>query len=217
MAKHEIHQFDGYSGYESLLDHKNISFPPIPAELQEVLSPEAIRFAIELHREFSPKIDDLLKKRTERQERIDSGELPHFLPETEEIRDSEWKVAPIQNDLEKRWVEITGPVDRKMMINALNSGADVFRADFEDSLSPTWENIIQGQQNLSDAVDDTIEYTSPEGKEYQLGDKTATLFVRPRGLHLTEGHVLVDGKPISASLFDFGTYFFNNSKKLIQK
>src|SRR3990167_5869330 len=189
---------------------------PISQELHEALSPEAIKFAVDLHREFSPQIKVLLEERKIKQQEIDSGIFPDFLPETEGIRNGEWQVEPIPDDLKKRWVEITGPVDRKMMINALNSGANVFMADFEDSLSPTWQNILEGQQNLSDAVKGTIQYTSPEGKEYRLGDKPAVLFVRPRGLHLKEENVMVDGEPISASLFDFGVYFFNNARRLIE-
>ena len=151
------------------------------------------------------------------QQEIDSGKIPDFLPETAGIRQSEWKVAPIPKDLLDRRVEITGPVDRKMIINALNSGASVFMADFEDSNSPTWSNNIEGQHNLRDAVRGTIRYESPEGKRYQLGSKPATLLVRPRGWHLDEKHFLVDGKPISASLFDFGLFFFHNATALLSK
>lgn len=189
---------------------------PIPPEFQDALSPESIKFATELHRKFGPQIQELLVKRKERQDQIDSGSFPDFLPETKHIRESEWHVAEIPDDLQKRHVEITGPVDRKMMINALNSGADVFMADFEDSTSPTWRNIMQGQQNLSDAIDRSIEYTNPEGKKYTIQANPAVLFVRPRGLHMTDQHVVVDGQPISASLFDFGVYFFNNAHMLIE-
>ena len=148
---------------------------------------------------------------------IDAGALPGFLPETAHIRESTWTVAPIPRDLLDRRVEITGPVDRKMIINALNSGASVFMADFEDSNSPTWMNNLEGQANLRDAVEGTISFVSPEGKRYQLNDHVATLLVRPRGWHLDERHFLVDGKPISGSLFDFGLYFFHNAHRLIRK
>ena len=156
-------------------------------------------------------------KRRERQAKLDQGELPDFLPETAGIREQEWTVAPIPKDLIDRRVEITGPVDRKMIINALNSGANVFMADFEDSNSPTWSNNLDGQNNLRDAVNRTINFVSPEGKSYALVDKTATLLVRPRGWHLVEKHFLVDGKPISGSLFDFGLYFFHNAQNLMAR
>ena len=142
--------------------------------------------------------------------------MPDFLPETRKVRESDWKVAPTPPDLQKRWVEITGPVERKMMINAFNSGANVFMADFEDSLSPTWENVVQGQQNLIDAVRKTIAFDSPEGKSYRLSPKIAVLLVRPRGWHLVEKHVLIDDLPISASILDFGLYFFHNARELQQ-
>ncbi len=150
-----------------------------------------------------------------RQAEIDAGHYPDFLTETAEIRTSEWKVAPIPADLMDRRVEITGPVDRKMVINALNCGANVFMADFEDANSPTWTNNLDGQINLRDAIRRTIEFTSPEGKKYKLNDKIATLLVRPRGWHLDEKHVLLGGKPISGSLFDFGLFFFHNAKQQI--
>ncbi|HNB54340.1 MAG TPA: malate synthase A, partial [Anaerolineales bacterium] len=140
-----------------------------------------------------------------------------FLPETKSIREEGWQVAPIPADLQQRWVEITGPVDRKMMINALNSGADVFMADFEDALSPTWNNLLEGHQNLMDAIRRTIELTTPDGKSYRLNDQTATLMVRPRGWHLSEKHVHVDGEPISASLFDFGLYLYHNAHELMER
>ena len=151
------------------------------------------------------------------QREIDNGKFPNFLPETAEIRRSEWKVAPIPKDLMDRRVEITGPVDRKMIINALNSGANVYMADFEDSNTPTWSNNIEGQHNLRDAIRGTIRYESPEGKKYELGPKLATLLVRPRGWHLNEKHFLAEGKPISGSLFDFGLFFFHNAAALLQK
>src|SRR6266852_7136722 len=188
--------------------------PAHPAQ-ERVLTPAALEFIVELQRRFDPRRVELLGARAERQKRLDAGEKPDFLPDTKSIRESEWTVAAIPADLQDRRVEITGPVDRKMIINALNSGANVFMADFEDSNSPTWNNNIEGQHNLRDAVRGTIRYESPEGKRYQVGPNPATLFVRPRGWHLDEKHFLVDGKPISASLFDFGLYFFHNVRSLI--
>lgn len=190
---------------------------PVTDQYAEILTPEAMAFVVELHRRFNPTREALLQRRAERQARLDAGELPDFLPETRHIREGDWKVAPPPHDLQDRRVEITGPVDRKMMINALNSGARVFMADFEDANSPTWSNVVEGQINLRDAVQGTISYRSPEGKEYRLNEKVAVLLVRPRGWHLVERHVLVDGKPISASLFDFGLYFFHNAKRLLAK
>ena len=181
------------------------------------LRPEARAFLLKLAERFEGRRQELLARRKEVQRNIDSGWLPDFLPETAEIREASWKVAPIPKDLTDRRTEITGPVDRKMIINALNSGASVFMADFEDSNSPTWSNNIEGQQNLYDAIRGTIQFVSPEGKRYQLAPKTATLFVRPRGWHLNEKHFLVDGKPISGSLFDFGLYFFHNAKELLRR
>jgi malate synthase len=186
------------------------------AEL-EILTPEASRFLTQLAREFEPRRHELLGRRRIRQQEIDAGRMPDFLPETASIRASGWKVAPIPPDLLDRRVEITGPVDRKMIINALNSGANVFMADFEDSNSPTWDNNIQGQQNLRDAVRGTISYLSDAGRRYELNATVATLIVRPRGWHLAEKHFLVDGQPISASLFDFGLFFFHNAHELIRK
>jgi malate synthase len=183
----------------------------------EVLTPEAAMFLTRLARKFGPRRQELLALRRVRQQQIDGGQLPDFLPETAQIRDQEWKVASIPNDLLDRRVEITGPVDRKMIINALNSGASVFMADFEDSNSPTWQNNLEGQFNLRDAVEGTISYISPEGKRYQLNPQVATLMVRPRGWHLDEKHFTVNGKPISGSLFDFGLYFFHNAKRLMAK
>jgi len=186
-------------------------------EFAEILTEPALQFVASLHREFNGRRKQLLERRAERQRAIDAGHFPDFLPETAHIRESEWRVAPTPPDLEDRRVEITGPVDRKMMINALNSGARVFMADFEDALSPTWENVVQGQINLRDAVRRTISFESPDGRVYRLADKTATLVVRPRGWHLVERHVLVDGEPISASLFDFGLYFFHNAQELLAR
>ncbi len=181
----------------------------------QILTPEAQAFLAKLARTFEDRRQDLLARRRVRQQQIDAGHLPDFLPETRTIREQEWTVAPIPPDLVDRRVEITGPVDRKMIINALNSGANVFMADFEDSNSPTWRNNLEGQANLRDTVAGTISYTSPEGKQYRLNSRVATLLVRPRGWHLDEKHFAVDGKPISASLFDFGLYFFHNAKLLI--
>jgi malate synthase len=183
----------------------------------QVLTAEACAFVTKLAREFEPRRRELLARRGIRQKRIDAGEMPDFLPETAGVRAQDWTVAPIPQDLLDRRVEITGPVERKMIINALNSGANVFMADFEDSNSPTWQNNLEGQINLRDAIDGTIRYTSPEGKSYELNSRVATLLVRPRGWHLTERHFPVDGEPISASLFDFGFYFFHNAARLIAK
>ncbi|MER3429165.1 MAG: malate synthase A [Pyrinomonas sp.] len=184
---------------------------------EQVFTAEALEFLVELHRRFNPTRLELLRLRAERQARLIAGERPDFLAETAEIRRAEWKVAPIPDDLQDRRVEITGPVERKMMINALNSGARIFMADFEDALSPTWENIVYGQQNLIEAVRRTIQFTSPEGRLYKLNDKTATLVVRPRGWHLVEKHIVVDGQYISASLADFGLYFFHNARELLAR
>ncbi|MBA3438608.1 MAG: malate synthase A [Pyrinomonadaceae bacterium] len=188
---------------------------PLAPQFAEILTPEATAFVEQLHRQFNPTREALLGRRAERQAEIDKGALPDFLSETAQVRSAEWKVAPTPADLQKRWVEITGPVDRKMMINDLNSGANGFMADFEDSLSPTWENVVLGQLNLKDAIRRRIEFTNPDGRVYQLKEETAVLMVRPRGWHLTEKHYLVDGAPISASLFDFGLYFFHNAHELI--
>src|SRR6266705_658112 len=185
-----------------------------PSGCAEILEPAALQFLGALARRFEPERQRRLVRRRERQQELDAGRLPDFLPETKEIRDRDWTVAPIRPDLTDRRVEITGPVERKMMINALNSGANVFMADFEDANAPTWENNLTGQQNVRDAVTRTIAYTSPEGKRYALEAKTATLVVRPRGWHLVEKHLTVDGQPISASLFDFGLTFFHTATKL---
>jgi len=183
----------------------------------EILTPEALEFIYKLEQKFGQRRLDLLYLREQRQREINYGKMPDFLPETEAVRKSEWQVAPIPPDLEDRRVEITGPVDRKMIINALNSGANVFMADFEDSNSPTWPNIVEGQINLRDAVEGTITYSNPEGKFYRLNEKTATLMVRPRGWHLNEKNILVEGAPMSASLVDFGLFFFHNAARLIEK
>src|SRR5690349_24070530 len=190
---------------------------PLPPDCADILSPPALDFLVSLARHFEPERRRLLERRVARQHQLDGGRLPDFLPETRDIREREWTVAPIRPDLTDRRVEITGPVERKMMINALNSGANVFMADFEDSNAPTWENNVRGQANVRDAVAGTIAYTSPEGKRYALEPKTATLVVRPRGWHLIEKHVLVDGQPIAASLFDFGLAFFHPAAALVAR
>lgn len=183
-----------------------------------ILSPEALAFLAKLHTKYNQARLDLLSKRVENQKTIDSGLLPDFLSETKNMReDPSWKVTPPPSDMQKRYVEITGPTEKKMMINALNSGANTFMADFEDALSPTWSNVLEGQSNLIEAIERTLSFTSPEGKHYQLQDKTAVLMVRPRGWHLDEKHLLLDGQPISASIFDFGLYVFHNAQKLLKQ
>jgi malate synthase len=189
---------------------------PREGRAEEILTEDALEFVAGLHRRFNPRREQLLSARVERQERIAAGELPDFLPETRELREADWRVDPAPSDLQDRRVEITGPVERKMMINALNSGARCFMADFEDANSPTWENCVQGQANLIDAIERTIELTTPEGKDYRLNEATAVLIVRPRGWHLPERHVLVDGESISASLFDFGLYLFHCGHGLLE-
>jgi malate synthase len=190
---------------------------PVSGAHAEILTPGAVAFLAKLHRAFEGQRQELLARRAARQREIDAGALPDFLPETREIRESSWTVATIPADLCHRTVEITGPVDRKMIINALNSGADVFMADFEDSNSPTWANNLDGQVNLRDTVRRVITYEGPEGKRYALKAETAVLFVRPRGWHLPEKHLWVDGAPISASLFDFGLFFLHNAQEQIAR
>ena len=180
-----------------------------------MLTPDALAFVGDLVRRFAPRIRELLERRRAAQARFDAGATPDFLAETASVRSDGWTVAPEPADLQDRRVEITGPVDRKMIINALNSGAQVFMADFEDANSPTWANVVTGQANLMDAVRRTITYTSEGGKQYALNESIATLLVRPRGFHLLERHCLVDGQPIPAMLFDFGMYFFHNAAALI--
>lgn len=190
---------------------------PLTPSYQKVLTSEALHFLAALQRKFNPRRLELLNLRTKRQEQLDAGFIPHFSPETQHIRDdASWRIASTPQALQERKVEITGPVERKMMINALNSGASIFLADFEDALSPTWNNVIEGQLNLIEAVNRNLSFTSPEGKYYALNEKTATLVVRPRGWHLPEKHILVDGQPISGSLFDFGLYFFHNVHQTIK-
>jgi malate synthase len=188
---------------------------PVTPAYAEILTPEAMSFVAKLVRTFADRRTELLQRRVQRQAALDAGNLPDFLPETEHIRTSEWTIAPIPPDLQDRRVEITGPVERKMIINALNSGAKVFMADFEDSLSPTWDGTIEGQLNLRDAINRTISFASPEGKQYTLQEQIATLLVRPRGWHLPEKHVKIDGQQVSGGLFDFGLYFFHNAKTLL--
>jgi malate synthase len=183
----------------------------------QILTGDAVAFAARLQRAFGPRRTELLARRVARQVRFDAGELPDFLPETRAVRDGEWTCDPVPADIRDRRVEITGPVDRKMIINALNCGANVFMADFEDANTPRWDNNIQGQLNLRDAIRRRIDYVSPEGKAYRLNERTATLFVRPRGWHLPEKHVLVDGEPISGGIFDFALYFFHNAKELVAR
>jgi malate synthase len=184
---------------------------------REVLTPEALAFVASLVERFRPRIEELLALRRQRQARLDEGIKPDFLPETAAIREAQWQVAPPPPDLADRRVEITGPVDRKMVINALNSGARCFMADFEDASSPTWNAMVEGQANLRDAIRRTISYTGPEGREYRLNNRTATLLVRPRGWHLSEKHVNFEGRPIPAALFDFGLYFFHNARELVAR
>jgi malate synthase len=190
---------------------------PDHPDAPRILTPEALDFVADLCARFEPERERLLAAREARQQRINAGELPGFLPETAAIRAAEWKVGPIPPDLWDRRVEITGPVDRKMIVHALNSGAKTFMADFEDATAPTWANLIGGQGNLFDAVRRQIDFVSPEGKAYQLNPVTATLIVRPRGWHLNEAHVELDGKPISGSLFDFGLFLFHNGRELLER
>jgi malate synthase len=198
---------------------KGVEFvAPAMEQYPEILTPEAVAFVVGLQRTFNEHRKTLLQARVARQKRLDAGERPDFLQETKGIRESEWTVAPLPKDLLDRRVEITGPVDRKMIINALNSGAKVFMADFEDSTTPTWDNVMDGQLNLRDAVRRTITFEDEKtGKSYKLIEKPAVLFVRPRGWHLEERHVIVDGEPMSGSLFDFGLYAFHNAKELLAR
>jgi malate synthase len=191
---------------------------PLSDRFTEILTPESVAFVVALQRQFNAQRKTLLAARVKRQARLDAGEGPDFLPETKEIRDSAWTVAQLPPDLLDRRVEITGPVERKMIINALNSGAKVFMADFEDSTTPTWENVLEGQLNLRNAVRRTITFTDgTTGKHYKLNENPAVLFVRARGWHLEERHMFVDGEPMSGSIFDFGLYFFLNAKELLNR
>jgi malate synthase len=189
----------------------------LPGNFSEILVPEALKLVAKLHRTFDGQRKELLERRNRRQAELDNGKTPDFLPETAQIRADNWRVAPIPEDITDRRVEITGPTDRKMVINALNSGAKVFMADFEDANAPTWHNMVDGQINLRDAVRRTIEFQSPDGKAYRLKDQVAALFVRPRGWHLVEKHLLVDGEPVAGGLFDFGLYLFHNAKELLSR
>ncbi|TML45435.1 MAG: malate synthase A, partial [Actinobacteria bacterium] len=182
-----------------------------------VLTPEALELVAALEREFAGRREELLRARAERQQRILAGELPGFLEETRAVREGKWRVEQVPADLLDRRVEITGPAgDRKMVINAFNSGARIYMADFEDANSPTWTNVVGGQQNLTDAIERTISLESGE-KRYALDDEVAVLLVRPRGWHLPEGHVAVDGRPVTAALFDFGVYLRRNVERLLAR
>jgi malate synthase len=200
----------------TVIEGLEIVAPATPAH-REILTPDACRFVAGLCTRFESRRQDLLARRAMRQQEIDAGRLPAFLPETAAIRGGDWRVPPPPPDLVDRRTEITGPVDRKMAINALNSGAQCWMADFEDANSPTWENVIEGQINMRDAIRRTITFTSPEGKAYALKEKTATVIVRPRGWHMEEKHALLGGKRISASLFDWGFYFFHNARELLAR
>ena len=199
----------------------NISGVEVKGKIEDgfdsILTNEAFEFVVGLHRKFNSTRKALLEDRKDRQKRIDGGEMPDFLLETADIRSGDWQVGTIPSDLQNRRTEITGPVDRKMVINALNSGAKVFMADLEDANSPTWFNTIDGQINLRDAIRRQIDFTAPNGKEYKLKEETAVLLVRPRGWHLTEKHIIVDGEPMSGSILDFGLYFFHNAKELLSR
>jgi malate synthase len=186
-------------------------------QVKEILTSAALDFVAALAWRFAARRDELLAMRHERQTLLDAGVMPDFLSNTADVRENDWRVAPVPADLLDRRVEITGPVDRKIIINGLNSGAKVFMADFEDAHAPTWDGTIQGQINLRDAVNRTIEYTNPLGKQYRLNESTATLIVRPRGWHLPERHVLLDGIPVPAALFDFGLFFFHNARTLLAR
>ena len=188
----------------------------VPEEFEEILTPEAVGFVAKLAREFSGRVDEILQARQERQERINNGEMPDFLPETEEIREGDWQIASIPEDLQDRRVELTGPPDRKMTINALNSGASCWMADFEDANCPTWYNMLESQLNMKEAIGRTIAFDDPSsGKHYELNDGVAVILARPRGWHLFEKHMLVDGKEVPAGIFDFGLYLFHNAQALL--
>ena len=190
---------------------------PVEGRQVEILTPEALAFVAQLQRRFGARRQELLRARAERQARIEAGEMPDFLPQTRNVREGDWRTAAPPADLLDRRVEITGPVERKMVINALNSGARVFMADFEDANSPTWRNNLDGHVNLIDAIEGVIRFTNPDGREYRLNERTAYLLVRPRGWHLPEKHVLVDGEPVSGGLFDFGLYAFHNVRRRLDR
>src|SRR5215218_3647512 len=188
----------------------------VPDEFAEILAPEAVAFVAKLSREYRGRVEDLLTRRAERQERISAGEMPDFLPETREIREGDWKISPIPDDLQDRRVELTGPPDRKMTINALNSGASCWMADFEDANCPTWHNMLESQLNMKEAIEGTITFDDPKtGKHYELNEDVAVILARPRGWHLFEKHMLVDGEQVPGGLFDFGLYFFHNARTLL--
>ena len=188
----------------------------VPDEFAGILTPEAVAFVAKLSREYRGRVDELLARRVERQERISAGEMPDFLPETRKIREGDWKIAPIPDDLRDRRVELTGPPDRKMTINALNSGASCWMADFEDANCPTWHNMLESQLNMKEAIEGTIAFDDPKtGKHYELNEDVAVILARPRGWHLFEKHMLVDGKQVPGGLFDFGLYFFHNAQTLL--
>src|ERR1700688_821522 len=189
----------------------------ISPSTEEIVTREAGELILALHRNFNQRRKELLQRREQRQADLDAGKTPDFLPETQNVRSSDWTVAPIPADLQDRRVEITGPTDRKMVINALNSGAKIFMADFEDANAPTWRNMVEGQINLRDAIRGTINFTNPEGKKYKLNEQVAVLMPRPRGLHLVEKHVLIDGEPVAGGLFDFGLFFYHNAQELIAR
>ena len=189
---------------------------PTSSEFEEILTPEAVEFVAKLSREFRGRVDEILQNRQDRQERINNGEMPDFLEETKDIREGDWKIAPIPDDLQDRRVEMTGPPDRKMTINAMNSGSSCWMTDFEDANCPTWHNMLESQYNLRDAVNRTIAFDDPDsGKHYELHDEVAVLIARPRGWHLYEKHMIVDGQEVPGGIFDFGLYFFHNAQNLI--
>ena len=203
--------------HHSQLTDLELCGPSVP-RCREILSPDALEFVAGLARAFRPRIDQLLADRQRRHRRLARGEALGFLPETRGVREGDWRVAPLPADLLRRTVEITGPVDRKMIINALNSGADVFMADFEDATSPVWRNLVEGQVNLHDAVRRTIRHLDPRsGKLYELGERTAVLMVRPRGLHLPEDHVTVDHEPVAGAFFDFALYGWHNARAALTR
>src|SRR5712672_2102795 len=189
----------------------------LPENFREILVPDALKLVAKLHRTFNGRRKELLERRNRWQADLDHGKTPDFLPETAQIRADDWKVAPIPKDIQDRRVEITAPTDRKMVINALNSGAKIFMADFEDANAPTWRNMVEGQINLRDAIRGTINFTNPEGKKYKLNEQVAVLMPRPRGWHLLEKHVLIDGEPVAGGLFDFGLFFYHNAQELIAR
>ena len=189
----------------------------VEAGFDEVLTPDALEFVATLQLQFGDTRNKLLDARRERRERLAAGEMLDFLSETQDVRESDWTVAPVPADMQQRWVEITGPTERKMTINALNSGADGFMADFEDANAPTWRNMVEGHINLRDAIGGTITYDGSDGRHYELVENPATLLVRPRGWHLAERHLLVDGEPVAGAFFDFGLYLFHCAPRLLAK